>query len=219
LLHEAVSVIALPVNGELLLAEIVHAGALVGAGCQLTVALAEALGPAAFDAMTLYDAAPAELAVAEQVEPVELQLVHCQDVGLLEHFAVSVTVEPTVGVELLTCTEQLGTGCVCHATVAAAGALVPIALLATTVNAFAPAVLDDVVHDELELVQPVQAYDVGLPLQLALSTTESPTIGVVVLAVSEHSGADGVVVPPLPCHSASNPTRAPRPALLDACSA
>lgn len=218
-MHEAVSVIALPVNGELLLAEIVHAGALVGAGCQLTVALADGLGPALLLAMTLYEAAPAELAVAEHVELVELQFVHCHDVGPLEHFAVSVTVAPTVGVELLTCTEQLGTGNVCQVIVAAAGALLPIALLATTVNALAPAVLDDVAHDELELVQPVHAYDVGLPLQLALSTTESPTMGEVLLAVSEHSGAWGVVVPPLPCHSASNPTRAPRPAPLDACSA
>ncbi len=119
---------------------------------------------------------------------------------------------------MLADTEQFGTGCACHVTVTAAGALLPAALLATTLNAFGPVVEDEIVHDTPELAQPVHTYVEGLPLHDAVSTTALLTVGKPLLVESEHVGTVGVVVPPL-FQSASKPILTPAPALLAACTA
>jgi hypothetical protein len=219
LLHDAVSVIAEPVNGDELLAEIVHAGGLVGGACQLTVAVACGPVPVALLATTVYVFAPGTVSAAVHFAPLAVHPVHRYPVGLAEQFAVRVIVSmPASGALLLDVMEQFETGPVCQVTVAWAGELLPTALLATTVNVFGPAVDDDAEHDDVLLEQPVHAYVVGLPLHEAASTTEPLIVGVGLLGYSEHTGTVGEPVP-LPFQSASKPTRAPTPAPFAACRA
>lgn len=105
-----------------------------GALTQFSVVEAAEPGPNWFDATTEYVAGPAAELAAVQVDEDELQPVHCQPVGDCVQFAVSVTLAPTNGDDVLAETVHTGgaVGGLCQVTETCAGKPAPAALLAVT---------------------------------------------------------------------------------------
>ena len=156
-MHVAVSVICCPVNGDCELDDTVQLGGAVGRGCHVTVTLAAGPAPAALMPATEYTTAPALALVAWQVAALLVQLVHTKLVGEPEQLAVSVTVPPAIGVELLADTVQDGGAGFCHVTCTVAGALLPALFEATTLYVTAPAFAAVALHAAPLLVQLVHA--------------------------------------------------------------
>ena len=75
-----------------------------------------------------------------------------------------------------------------HVTVTLEGALLPAALLATTVYDAAPTTDDVAAHVAAELTQPVHMNVAGALLHAAVSTIVAPTLGDIEEAVTTHAG-------------------------------
>jgi hypothetical protein len=146
-------------------------------------------------------------------------------VGEPEQFAVSVTLVPAIGVVLLAETVHDGGAGSCQPTCTDAGAPLPTLFDPTTVYVTEPALAAVVLHVGPVELQLVHAYVAGLPLHEAVSWMLVFTVGAVLLDVTEHTGAVGVVGPPPPpllpepLQSMSMPARGPCPAPWVAASA
>ena len=75
-----------------------------------------------------------------------------------------------------------------HVTVTLAGALLPAALVATTVYEAGPTTDDVAVHVDAELTQPVHMKFVGALLHAAVATIVVPILGDKSEAVTTHAG-------------------------------
>jgi hypothetical protein len=91
-----------------------------------------------------------------------------------------------------------------HVTVALAAGLAPAALRATTEYVTGPTAEDVTVHVDVALEHPVQVNTKGDPLQVAVSVSALPTVGVLSDAVTTHAGSGpGPVEPPVGEHIAT----------------
>jgi hypothetical protein len=157
--------------------------------------------------------------VSEHELVVLVQPVHENCVGPPVQLAWMVIVLPANGVELLGVRVHTGTAGTDQLTCTAPTEPVPKLLVPLTKYVCAPVV----VFESWQLAPlheaeggTVQVYDVGLPVQFALSVIVWPTVGFGLLVVGEHTGVcttggGGGVPPPPPCQRTSTVPTPPVP--------
>jgi len=122
-----------------------------------------------------------------------VQLVQTYEVGDPLQLAVSVRFELTTGDVVLGETVQTGgaVGGDCQLTDTCTDGLLPLALVAMTEYTFGPALAAESMHDDVVEEHPVQVYDVGLSVHVAVIVTFVPSSGDGLLADSEQDGTGG----------------------------
>ena len=152
----AVSVMFWPTTGDVTFEASVHAGPAVTGPVHCTTTLATAPAPAPFDATSWYSFWPADATESVQLGPLDVQPDHAKVVGLFEHAAEIVTVDPVCGVRLLADSRHEGTGApVCQLTAMYARPPVPVAFDADTEYVCEPGVDEVAWHVAIDQETPL----------------------------------------------------------------